>query len=94
MTRGRFFVHFFRGKFRWKFSHKNLDKKIEFSAEKVLKNRFSKKICGIFRGKKCTKNRLQIGRIFAQWAILNFWQLFRKLLEWPSFLGFFFYGES
>jgi hypothetical protein len=29
--------------------------KMEFSAEKVLKNRFSKK----FRGKKCTKNRPQ-----------------------------------
>jgi hypothetical protein len=47
-TWGRFFVLFFQGKF----SPKNVGEKIEFSAEKVLKNRFSKK----FHGKKCTKN--------------------------------------
>jgi hypothetical protein len=33
---------------------------MEFSAEKFLKNRFSKKFRGIFRGKKCTKNRPQV----------------------------------
>jgi hypothetical protein len=64
VTRGRFFVHFFRGKFwgkfRGKFSPKIVGEKIEFSAEKVLKNCFSK---------KCTKNWPQIGRNFAYWEI-------------------------
>jgi hypothetical protein len=32
---------------------------LEFLAEKVLKNSFSKKFHRIFRGKKCTKNRPQ-----------------------------------
>jgi hypothetical protein len=47
----QFFVHFFRGKFwgkfRGKFSPKKCWKKMEFSAEKVLKNCFSKKFHGI-----------------------------------------------
>jgi hypothetical protein len=51
------FRTFFRGKFRGKFSSKKCWKKLEFSAEKVLKNRFSNKFHGIFRGKKCMKNR-------------------------------------
>jgi hypothetical protein len=49
--RSRFFVHFLRGKYHREnsaesFPPKNVGKKMEFSAEKVLKNRF-----GIFRGK-------------------------------------------
>jgi hypothetical protein len=51
MRRGDF-VHFFRGKFRGKFSPQKCWGKVEFSAEKVLKNRFSMKFCGIFCGKK------------------------------------------
>jgi hypothetical protein len=39
------------------FPPKNVGEKMDFSAEKVLKNRFSKKFHRIFRGKKCTKNR-------------------------------------
>jgi hypothetical protein len=54
---GPIFRTFFPGKIPRKISRKIFTPKcwerIEFSAEKVLKNRFSKK----FRGKKCTKNR-------------------------------------
>jgi hypothetical protein len=39
-TRGRFFIHFFQGKFRGKFSPKKCWDIMEFSAEKVLKNLF------------------------------------------------------
>jgi hypothetical protein len=46
---------FFWGKFRGKIPRKICPRKswekMEFSAEKVLKNRFSKKFRGIFRGK-------------------------------------------
>jgi BMFP domain-containing protein YqiC len=48
-----FFWGIFWGKFRGKFSPQKCWEKMEFSAEKVLKNSFSKK----FRGKKCTKNQ-------------------------------------
>jgi hypothetical protein len=52
---GRFFVHFFWGKFRGKFRGKFFPQKcwgkLKFSAEKVSKNRFSKKFRGIFHGK-------------------------------------------
>jgi hypothetical protein len=52
---GQFFVHFFPGKISGKIPRKIFPQKcwekMEFSAEKVLKNRFSKKFRGIFRGK-------------------------------------------
>jgi hypothetical protein len=68
---GRFFVHFIPGKIPGKISGKIPRKifpkkcweKMEFSAEKVLKNRFSKKFRGIFRGKSLSaeKNVRKIG---------------------------------
>jgi hypothetical protein len=52
---GPIFRTFFPGKIPWKISRKILPQKcwekIEFSMEKVLKNRFSKKFHGIFLGK-------------------------------------------
>jgi hypothetical protein len=44
-----FFVHFFEGKFRGKFSPKKFWEKLQFSAEKASKNRFSEKFRGKFR---------------------------------------------
>jgi hypothetical protein len=59
--RGRFFVHFFRGKL--KFSPNNVGKKLNFPRKKVLKNHFSKKFRGLFRGKwfSAEKNVRKIG---------------------------------
>jgi hypothetical protein len=71
------FRTFFRGKFRKKICPKSRGK-LEFSAEKVSKNCFPKKFRGkfrakwFFRGKKCTKNRPQIGRFFAYWVTVYF----------------------
>jgi hypothetical protein len=36
----------------------------------------------------------QIGRIFAYWAIVFFWQFFWKLQKEPKFLGNFFSTEK
>jgi hypothetical protein len=46
-----FFRGKFGGKFRGKFSPKKCWDKMDFSAEEVLKNHFSKKFRGFFRGK-------------------------------------------
>jgi hypothetical protein len=48
---GPIFRTFFPGKIPRKIFPQKCWDKIEFSAEKVLKNRFSKKFRGIFRGK-------------------------------------------
>jgi hypothetical protein len=58
-----FFRGKFRGNFHGKFSTKNVGKKMEFSAEKVLKNYFSKKFHGILCGKSFSaeKNVRKIG---------------------------------
>jgi hypothetical protein len=56
--RGRFFVHFFRGKFRGNFSTKNVGENFEFSAEKVLKNCFPKKFRGKLRGKSLSTEKM------------------------------------
>jgi hypothetical protein len=56
----------FHGKFHGKFSSKKCWEKLQFSAEKVLKNHFFNKFHGIFHGKslsvekKCTKNWPQV----------------------------------
>jgi hypothetical protein len=59
--RGRFFVHFFPGKISGKISGKIFPQKcwekMEFSTEKVLKNRFSKKFRVIFRGKSLSAEK-------------------------------------
>jgi hypothetical protein len=48
---GPIFRTFLRGKFQGKFPPQKCWEKMEFSAEKGLKNRFSKKFYGIFRRK-------------------------------------------
>jgi hypothetical protein len=60
---GRFFVHFFQGKFRGKFSSKKCWENLQFSVEKVLKNHYFNKFHGIFRGKSLSaeKNVRKIG---------------------------------
>jgi hypothetical protein len=64
---GPIFHAFFSGKIppkiSWKIFPQKCWEKIDFSAKKVLKNRFSKKFRGIFRGKKCTKNWPLVNRV-------------------------------
>jgi hypothetical protein len=48
----------FWGKFRGKFSPQKCWEKLEFSAEKVSKNRFSKKVHGIFLGKSLSAEKM------------------------------------
>jgi hypothetical protein len=68
VTKGRFFVHFFQGKFRGKFFPKKCWEKLQFSAEKVLKNHFFNKFDEIFRGKSLSvgKNVRKIGPRFVK----------------------------
>jgi hypothetical protein len=54
------------------FPPKNVGKKMEFSAEKVLKNCFSKKFRGIFRGKKCKDKLAEFEENLAQPIFVKF----------------------